>query len=298
MMKWVKKILLFLFLVVLCVVMAIITEPMPDHPFHQKQGVEVIAHRGGWRLWPENTLYAFQRSVDLGVDMLEMDVQLSKDGHLVVFHDNRVNRTTNDTGYVHTFTLAELKALDAGYKWSSDKKKTFPFRGKGIVVPTLKEVFEAFPQMRMVIEIKERKADLVAPLGNLIRQYDMQDKVLIASFDAGVLKRFRAQFPEVATSPGLSEGFIFYMLCRLSLSAVYHPNAEVLQIPYKFGPFDTKHPWFIEGAKQNNIQIQFWTVDAEEDLALLIERGVDGIITRRPDRLLKLLGRGEKNKNE
>ena len=293
-MKRLGKILLSLVLVlaVLCIVLAIWTEPMPDHPFYKNvDGVEVIAHRGGWGVWPENTLYAFQNSVDLGVDILETDIRRTKDGHLVVFHDAKVDRTTDGTGQVNNFTLAELKQLDAGYKWSSDKKQTFPFRGQGIVIPTLAEVFEAFPQMRMSIEIKERDSDIVEVFGDLICRYGMQDRVLVACFDSGTLKRFREHFPEVATSAGLTESFIFFALCRLYLSAVYHPNVEVLQFPLKFGPFDTKHPNLLDGAHKNNIQVQIWTVDDESDMKALIERGVGGIITRYPDRLLKVLGR-------
>ena len=176
---------------------------MPDHPFIKKNaGVEVIAHRGGWRLWPENTLYAFQHAIDLGVDMLEMDIRSTKDGHIVVFHDETVTRTTNGNARVNDLTLAELKQLDAGYKWTADRGATFPFRGKGIVSPTLDEVFASFPHMRMTIEIKQKEPDIVEAFGNLIRHHGMQHRVLVACFDSGTLKRFRKLFPEVATSPG------------------------------------------------------------------------------------------------
>lgn len=283
---------LVVFLAVLCVGLAIWTEPMPDHPFFdEKKGVEVIAHRGGRHLWPENTLYGFQQAVDLGVDILEMDVRSTKDGHLVVIHDATVDRTTNGTGQIGDFTLEELKQLDAGYRWSRDKKQTFPMRDQGIIIPTLTEVLEAFPQMRMVIEIKEREADVVASLGHLIRQYQMQDRVVIGCFDSDIIKRFRELFPEIATSPGLTESFIFYALCRLHLGFVYHPNVEVLQFPHKLGPFDTKHPSLLMGAHQNNIQVQIWTVNNNKDMQHLIKRGVDGIMTDRPDRLLAILER-------
>lgn len=266
---------------------------MPDHPFFlQNAGVDVIAHRGGWRLWPENTLYAFQRAVDLGVDVLEMDIRSTKDGHLVVFHDETVARTTDGNGLVADFALAELKQLDAGYQWSSDNGATFPFRGQGIVVPTLDEVFAAFPHMRMTIEIKD--PEVVAAFGNAIRQHGMQHRILVACFDSGTLKRFRKQFPEVATSTGMTEGMFFYALCYLHLSAVYHPSVEALQFPLKLGPINGVHPRLLSGARKNNIQVQIWTVDDEAKMRMLIESGVNGIITRRPDRLLKVLGREAK----
>ena len=265
---------------------------MPDHPFIKKHAdVEVIAHRGGWRLWPENTLYAFQHAIDLGVDMLEMDIRSTKDGHIVVFHDETVTRTTNGSARVNDLTLAELKQLDAGYKWTADKGATFPFRGKGIVPATLDEVFASFPHMRMTIEIKQKEPDIVEAFGNLIRHHGMQHRVLVACFDSGTLKRFRKLFPEVATSPGMTEGMIFYALCWLRLSAVYQPNVEVLQFPLKMGPINGSHPRLLSAARKNNIQIQIWTVDDESTMRMLIENGVNGIITRRPDRLLKILGR-------
>ena len=292
-MRMLGKILLvlILLLIVVCIVLTIWTEPMADHPFFKKNGIEVIAHRGGWRLWPENTLYAFRHAVDLGVDMLEMDIRSTKDGHLVVFHDEKMDRTTNGTGRVNDFTLAELKALDAGYKWSPDKGETFPFRGQGIVIPTLVEVFETFPQTRMSIEIKQMEPDIVEVFGELIRQYGMQDRVLVACFDRGTLRRFRTRFTEVATSSSLTEGLLFYVLCWLHLGAVYHPNVEVLQFPLKFGPLDGKHPRVLAAVHKHNIQVQIWTVDNEADMRMLVARGVDGIITRRPDRLLRVLGR-------
>ncbi|MDP6041522.1 MAG: glycerophosphodiester phosphodiesterase [Candidatus Latescibacteria bacterium] len=292
-MRKLSKVLLglVLLLVVVCVGLAILTGPMPDHPFIKRNGVEVIAHRGGWRLWPENTLYAFQHSVDMGVDILEMDIRSTKDGHLVVIHDEKVDRTTNGTGRVRDLTLAELKQLDAGYRWSPDKGETFPFRGQGIVIPTLIEVFEAFPQMRMSIEIKRGESDVVEVFGELIRQYGMQDQVLVPCSDSGTLKRFRKRFPEIATSPGLTEGLLFYVLSWLQLGAIYHPNVEVLQFPLKFRILDGTHPRIWAAARSHNIQVQVWTVDNEADMRMLVEREVDGIITRRPDRLLRILGR-------
>jgi glycerophosphoryl diester phosphodiesterase len=292
-MRKLSKVLLglVLLLVVVCVGLAILTGPMPDHPFIKRNGVEVIAHRGGWRLWPENTLYAFQHSVDMGVDILEMDIRSTKDGHLVVIHDEKVDRTTNGTGRVRDLTLAELKQLDAGYRWSPDKGETFPFRGQGIVIPTLIEVFEAFPQMRMSIEIKRGESDVVEVFGELIRQYGMQDRVLVPCSDSGTLKRFRKRFPEIATSPGLTEGLLFYVLSWLQLGAIYHPNVEVLQFPLKFRILDGTHPRIWAAARSHNIQVQVWTVDNEADMRMLVEREVDGIITRRPDRLLRILGR-------
>lgn len=107
----------------------------------------VFAHRGGGGLIPENTLEAFVYSARMGVDVLELDVHATKDGALVVLHDASVDRTTDGRGRVNELTLDEIKKLDAGYLFSADGNQTFPFRGRGVTVPTLSEIFDALPEM-------------------------------------------------------------------------------------------------------------------------------------------------------
>ena len=183
----------------------------------------MIAHRGGRSLGPENTLYTFRRAVDLGVDVLEMDVHRTKDGQLVVLHDSTLDRTTNGTGPVDSYTLAELKKLDAAYRWSPDKGKSFPLRGKGLSIPALSEVFEAFPQMRMNIEIKDSGQTELSSFCRLIHDSGMSQKVMVASFESGALKKFRSICPGIATSAGASEVMLFYALQKMHLESVYSP---------------------------------------------------------------------------
>ena len=142
----------------------------------------VIAHQGGDGVWPGDTMLAFENAVQIGSDVLEMDAHITKDGRIVLMHDEEVDRTTDGTGLIEDLTLEELKQLDAAYDWSNDDGKTFPYRGQGIQVPTLDEVFEKFPQMRFVIEIKLTTNPIDKPLCDLIRKYNMQDNVLIGSF--------------------------------------------------------------------------------------------------------------------
>ncbi|NIV97894.1 glycerophosphodiester phosphodiesterase, partial [Candidatus Saccharibacteria bacterium] len=112
------------------------------HPFfnlRKNNDVLVIAHRGGLGLRPENTLEAFRNAEAMGADIIELDVHSSKDGHVVVMHDDTIDDTTDGSGNVSDFTLDELKQFDAGYNWTEDKT-TYPYRGKGIKIPTLTEV--------------------------------------------------------------------------------------------------------------------------------------------------------------
>ena len=111
----------------------------------------VIAHQGGDGLWPSDTMYAFQRAVAMGVDMLEMDLHVTADGQFVLMHDETVDRTTDGIGRLEDMTLAQVKALDAGYRWTADGGQTYPYRGQGITVATVEELFQAFPDMPMNI---------------------------------------------------------------------------------------------------------------------------------------------------
>src|SRR5690348_8923683 len=118
-------------------------------PYVAHDGPLFFAHRGGSLLAPENTLPAFKQGVACGADALELDIQTTSDGELVVIHDPTVDRTTDGSGPVAAYTLEKLQRLDAGYRLSLDGGATYPFRGQGITIPTLREVFERFPQMRI-----------------------------------------------------------------------------------------------------------------------------------------------------
>jgi glycerophosphoryl diester phosphodiesterase len=280
-----------LLLVLIYGVLAILARPAPDHPFFDHDGVWVMAHRGGRHLWPENTLYAFEHAWELGVDVLEMDIHSSQDGVLVVMHDGEVDRTTDGSGRIHDFILAELQELDAGYHWSADDGATFPFRGKGITVPALEEVFLALPEAPMNIEIKQAEPPIVAPLCQMIRDHGMTDQVLVASFHKETMQEFRRACPEVASTTVEDEVRVLYVLSRAYLSGIYRPPAEALQVPEYSGDLHVVIPPLVRGARGRNMDLHVWTVNDEEDMQRMLDLGVDGIITDYPDRLLALLGR-------
>jgi len=137
-------------------VLAALAEPAPRHPFFDAARTpEVIAHRGGAALRPENTLAAFLHAVEVGADILEMDLRVTADREIVVMHDATVERTTDGRGAVAALTLAELRKLDAGYRWTPDGGASFPYRGRGIRAPALEEVFRRLPNARMNLEMKQ-----------------------------------------------------------------------------------------------------------------------------------------------
>ncbi len=274
-------------------ILQITSKPAPAHPYYAA-GLNyplVIAHQGGDGIWPGDTMFAFQNAVNLGVDVLEMDVHITNDNVLVLMHDEAVDRTTNGTGEIESMTLAQLKQLDAGHDWTPDEGATFPFRGQGVTVPTMAEVFTAFPEMRMTIEIKKTNTSMAKPFCEMIREYNMQDKVLIASFHDERLKEFREECPEVATSSAKNETTVFVLLTKPFLGSFYSPKFFSLQVPEESGGITVMTPAFVNAAHERNLAVEPWTINDKETMQKFIQWGVDGIITDRPDLMLEILGR-------
>ena len=289
---YLKRALIALLLLapVLYGIFALTSHPVEPHPYFTSGDVLVIAHRGGRGLAPENTLAAFARSAALGVDVLEMDLRQSSDGALIVLHDRRVDRTTNGQGAADSLSLAQLKQLDAGYHFSPDGQ-TFPRRGQGVAIPTLDEVLTAFPNMRFLIEIKDDSDALVSDFCRTIRRFELNDRVIAASFRSGPLESLRQTCPEVATSASSSAGLSFVFLHWLRLDAAYHPTSQAFQFPTRFGKIDLIDRRFIARAHAHNIQVHVWTINDSNAMQHYLDLGVDGLITDYPDRLLHILNR-------
>lgn len=271
----------------------IFTPDASSHPYYDNISRPlVIAHQGGDGIWPGDTMYAFEKAVEIGADVLEMDAHITKDRQIVLMHDETVDETTNGTGLIEDLTLAELKQLDAAYKWTKDENKAFPYRGQGIQVPTLDEVFQKFPQMRYVIEIKLTENPIHKPLCDLIWKYNMQDKVMVASFHDEAMHNFREACPEVATSASRTEVRNFVLLGKAFLSGLIAPKSQSIQPPYDPKeslniPIMTER--FVREAHAKNIKVEPWTVNDPELMKQYIEWGVDGIITDRPDLMIEVL---------
>lgn len=251
----------------------------------------VMAHRGGSGRCPENTMLAFGNAVALGVDALEMDIHSTADGVIVVSHDPDVNRVTNGKGRINAMTLAALQALDAGYWWTADQGKTYPFRGQGITMPTLEEVFQAFPEMWINVDIKQTEPGIVRPFADLIRRYNMTDKMMVGSFDGHTAADFRREMPEVAAAASKNEARLLYGLSKVRLERLYWGKAQAMQLPEYEGRIHVVTPRFVEAAHRVGTAVHVWTVDEEADMQRMINMGVDGLMTDYPERLLKLLGR-------
>ncbi len=289
-------IILLLILFIVYDILCWIAKPALDHAYFNPDKFLVIAHRGGRSLGPESTLHTFRKALRLGVDVLEMDVRSTSDGRLIILHDDTVARTTNATGPVANYTLAELKKMDAAYRWSPDNGQSFPLRNKGVKIPTLAEVFNEFPQTKMNLEIKDSRASLIRSLCQLIRDHQMTQKVMVASFDADALKEFRSLCPLVATSAGASEAILFYGLQKVYLEGAFWPNVQALQVPETFGDLRVANRRFIEAAHGRNLRVHVWTENDVDAMQRLLSLGVDGIMTDYPQRLLDLIKKVENPK--
>jgi glycerophosphoryl diester phosphodiesterase len=267
-------------------------EPVTDHPLFARAPNHplVIAHRGGMHLWPENTLYAFGEAAALGADMLEMDLRTTADGAIVVLHDPTVDRTTDGTGDVRRFTLAQLRDLDAGYRWTPDGGRTHPYRGRGLRIPTLEEVLTALPDARLNLEIKQTDPPMAEALCALLRAHRSPTRSLVASFHETAIQQFRRACPEVATSATAAEARNFAAL-QLLPAPPYVPPAQALQMPERLGAVPVITAPLVRAAHRSNLQVHAFTVNDTAAMRRLLELGVDGIVTDRPDLMLRLLGR-------
>ena len=281
-------------LIVLYVALAWQAQPVLEHPFFtQQDGVMVIAHQGGEWLRPSNTLAAFDNAMELGVDVLEMDIHQTQDGVIILMHDATVDRTTDGSGAIKEMSFDEIRALDAGYYWTDDDGATYPYRGQGIQVPTLEELFQRYPDMRMNIEIKQETPSMVRPFCQLIHDYNMQDKILVATFHQATVEEFREDCPDVITSMVEPEIQLFFGLNAAYLGALFQAPGTAFQVPLTsslpvIGEVDVITERFVRVAHSHNIQVHAWTINDPAEMERLIALGVDGIITDRPDLLLEV----------
>lgn len=259
----------------------------PSYTTHERP--LFFAHRGGSALAPENTLPAYERGMALGADALELDIHYTRDGEIVVFHDDTLERTTNGSGPISALTLDEIRRLDAGYRFTPDGGATYPWRGQGVRVPTLAEVFERFPGVRINIEIKVGDEAGDQRFARLLRDRDWEDRAMVGSFDDRTLARFRAVSEgRVATSASASEvrAFLLHVLFRATRRL--RPAYDALQIPEVYRGIRVVSPTSIRLARELGLDTHVWTVDSGPDMERLLDWGVDGLMTDRPDTLAKI----------
>ena len=273
-----------------------------------------IAHQGGEDEAPSNTMYALDRAMLLGADMLELDVHTSADGELVVLHDATVDRTTNGSGSVYDMSLAQIQALDAGHNTipgegtaSGRPESDYPFRGvrlsekkpppgfrpRDFRIPTLEEVMAAYPNVPVNVEIKGaadtdvasflRNADALAAFLN---ELGRSEGIVVASFNDAALQRFHQAAPQIDLAPGTA-AVAAYKLA----SVAPPPGTKVFQIPIEFGGVTVTDQAFVDKIHSDGYAVHIWTINDEPTMNQLLDWGVDGIMSAEPMRLERALCR-------
>jgi glycerophosphoryl diester phosphodiesterase len=253
-----------------------------------------FAHRGASARAPENTLEAFRLAAEDGAGGLETDVHVTRDGHVVAIHDDTVDRTTDGSGLVRETTLAELQSLDAGYRFTPDGGATFPYRGKGVRVPELREVFRRFPDLAVNLDIKEAQPGVEEAVLRVIEGLGAEDRTLVVSEYTPVIGRFRRlSGGRVSTGASRGESRLFYYLSALRLEGLLRPAYEALQVPVRHGDREVVTPRFLEAAHGVGVRVDVWTIDEPAEMRRLLDLGVDVVMTNRPEALSGVLrGRG------
>lgn len=273
-------------------VLRFVPEPAPSNggPFGGPEPL-VLAHRGGMGQWPEHTLYAFRAALAAGTDVLELDVRRSADRELVVFHDAELDRTTEGRGALAAASRAELGRLDAGYRFSTDGGRTFPYRGRGLQIPSLGDVFDALPGVPASIELKEDDGAAADALCAVLEQHGAGERVLVASFHQAPIDALRAACPSVATAATPGETLRFRLASAVGLPNLAVPQGVALHLFERLGPIPIVTPGFVSDARAQNLPVYVWGTEGAEGTRRLLAAGVAGITTDRPDDVLEVLGR-------
>jgi glycerophosphoryl diester phosphodiesterase len=253
----------------------------PVHPWTQASRPLVFAHRGGSRLAPENTLAAFDRATAEGVDGLELDVHLSADGEVVVCHDAHVDRTTDSRGPIAGMTARELAGVDAAFRFADEHGRR-AFRGQGYGIPMLREVLARYPDVRLIVELKDGEQRLAREVLRVVTEGRAVGRVCLGSFHGPALQAIRSLEPAVATSAGQLEVRLALYRSWIGLFPRAVPY-QAFQVPERRERIRVVSPRFVRGAHRAGVAVQVWVVDEVEDIRRLLGWGADAIITDRPD---------------
>lgn len=253
-----------------------------QHPYLDINGPMIFAHRGDSVHAPANTEPAFRLAVECGADALETDIHWTKDGEIVVCHDDTVDAVSDGRGAIKDCSLAELKALDFGYSFTPDGGMTFPYRGKGVQIMTLTELLTTFATIRVNMDVKPKHPRSLRQLIQTIHDCDAQWRVMIASFHSRPLKMLRGLNSRLATSASTEEAAQFWLKSRLGIRSRPSLPYLALQVPLKMGAIQVVTKRFIHSAHAAMQDVHIWTIDDEQEMIYLLELGVDGLVTNNP----------------
>ena len=259
--------------------------PYPQNLFGPGSPIRVIGHRGAAAVAPQNTLPSFRHAVETGVDAIELDLHCTRCGQLVVIHDDTVDQTTDGTGDVEAMCLDELQNLDAGYRFTPDNGETYPFRARGVFVPTFEEVLADVPDLPVIAEIKSARAG--AALGNWLTDNPDRERVLVGGFrrsdvdPAGRRSRWRCAYTE--------ELRWYVLFGKLGIAGLAVPRVDAAMVPERHKGMRIVTRGFIRRCHRDGIGVFVWTVNQPGDMRRLLDWGVDGMVSDAPGRLRRVL---------
>lgn len=252
------------------------------HPYLDLARPVVIGHRGCAGEAPENTLFAFERGLEQGAGILESDVHLTRDGVPVLIHDPFVDRVTNGSGAVSGHDFRSLRALDAGYRFEAGN--AYPYRGRGLVVPTLEEALARFPEARFNLELKAEVAEIVERSIDVVEAAGAAERVLFAAHSGPLMETIRRELDarNVPAACGASGPDVLAFLRAALDGKPPPPGPMALQIPPEFGdrPLVTRD--FVAHAHLHELHVHVWTINEPREMDRLLDLGVDGIVTDLP----------------
>lgn len=235
-----------------------------------------IAHRGFSGKYPENTMIAFKKAVEAGCDGIETDLHMTKDGVIVICHDETIDRTTNGNGYIRNYTYKELCKFDSGIKFCKE------FEGERI--PSLDEVLDYIKDKNLLINL-ELKNDIISyrelekKVIDKVHEFKLEKNVILSSFNHYSMIRAKQYDNNIKT------GLLYQATLYNAHEYIKTVGADALH-PFFSAVMDKK---IVTDIKKNGITINAYTVNEEEHMERLIELGIDGIITNYPDKLKKVL---------
>lgn len=241
-----------------------------ENPWIRMKRPIIIAHRGNTVAAPENTLAAYQQAFNDGAEMIETDVHISKDGHLVIMHDSSLGRTTNFTGFVHDYNLEELRTADAG-SWFNPS-----FKGERI--PTIEEAMDFSKKngLYMCFEVKGggslRSTSISTKLVEVIRKYAAFDSIFLSSYHHDALTAAKNAAPQLMLAPERLPDDVEPDIPE-ALRQVQELGAEVLQIHYKY-----LYPEVIKALRNANVAVWTWPTTTEDEILPAIKTGADGVM--------------------
>ncbi len=260
-------------------------------PYLDLPGPWLVAHRGDSEHAPENTLPAFERAAALGADALEIDVHLSADGVVLVFHDDDTARITGTPGTIEGRTASAIAALDAGFSFTPDGGATFPFRGRGVAIPPLAEVLARFPPLRLSIDAKSDDPALAAAIARTVREAKAEERVCVGSFHDRQARRLGALLPEAARFFPTRAAGLHLLAARARLPFPARSAYDLAALPRRQHGLELVTPRTIAWLHARGVPVHVWTVDDEAEMRELLAMGVDGLITNRPEVAKRVLRR-------